>query len=216
MLNNEIWKTIQGFAGRYQVSNLGRIRTKRKVMKPFTNNNGYDCIKFAGGAQKHFLVHRLVAEYFVQNPNPFEFTVVNHKDFNRRNNIAENLEWCTTRQNLKASRDANRMPYNFPTLGKKLGGQRRGTSTYHGVFRYDYRYKGKIVERWRAYLCVKGKRLESKSFPSEIEAARYYDFLLDKYQVTSKPRNFIEMPNDYPEREYNQAVGNGSRPDSGR
>ena len=45
-------------------------------------------------------VHRLVAEYFVYNPNPKEYTEINHKDENKENNCAYNLEWCDRKYNV--------------------------------------------------------------------------------------------------------------------
>lgn len=216
MLNSEIWKNIEGFNGRYQVSTLGRVRNNRgRILKAYINNSGYACLKLAGGAQVNFLVHRLVASAFVKNADPSTQTVVNHINFNRLDNKASNLEWCSTQENLKASRVAGRMPYNRPTLGVKLSGQRKGTSQFHGVFRRDYQYKGVTRERWWAYLRVAGKTLETKSFPTELEAAQFYDLLLAKYKVSHKPKNFpnqTETPNDYPAREYSQAAGNGSHP----
>ena len=217
MLNEEIWKDVIGFEGKYEVSTLGQVRNSLgRVMKPYINNSGYACIKLTGGDKKHFLVHRLVAAAFVDNPA--KHSVVNHLDSHRLNNAANNLEWCTTKENLQHARDLGRMPYNKPTLGKKLKGGRIGTSGFHGVFRRDYKYKGKVVEKWRCYLCVEGKVLESKTFPTELEAALHYDHLLAKYGITSKPKNFpknFKMPNDHHESEYSQAAGNGSHPNQG-
>lgn len=61
------------------------------------------------GRGKDYNVHRLVAELFVPNPEPGIYNCVNHKDFNRLNNRAENLEWCTQAMNLEWSRENGRM-----------------------------------------------------------------------------------------------------------
>lgn len=61
------------------------------------------------GRGNYFNVHRLVAELFVPNPRPGIYDCVNHKDFNRLNNRAENLEWCTQAMNLEWSRENGRM-----------------------------------------------------------------------------------------------------------
>ena len=191
VLNSEIWKDVVGFEGVYQVSDLGRVRNSRgMIMKFFTNNSGYFCIKLSvgNGKTKGFLAHRLVAAAFLGEPEGN--LVVNHINFDRLDNRLSNLEWCSTSENLEHSRAAGRMPPSYGSLGKKLSGGRKGSSEYHGVFRQDYKYKGKTVEKWRAYLCVEGRNLETKSYPTELEAAKYYDHMLDKYNITNKPRNF--------------------------
>ena len=118
----EIWKDIEGYEGIYQVSNLGRVRSldiyytkphprngvptkyfkRGSIIINHTLRNGYAnvMLKFEGG-KKNFMVHRLVAKAFV--PGYFEGADVNHKDCNRQNNQANNLEWMTRRDNLKYS-----------------------------------------------------------------------------------------------------------------
>lgn len=61
-------------------------------------------------------VHRIIAKQFVPNPN--NLPEVNHKDYNRKNNNADNLEWCTHEYNIKYSADAGR--FNRP-VGEKNG-----------------------------------------------------------------------------------------------
>lgn len=108
----EEWKWIVGYESTYQVSSFGRIKSvermvphKRSVLKSirhkilaFSNSRGYLAVSlFRDGKKKTILVHRIVAKHFVENPN--NLPEVNHKDLDKRNNKASNLEWCTEREN---------------------------------------------------------------------------------------------------------------------
>ena len=112
----EIWKAIEGYEGKYEVSNLGRVRslprpktsrnahgkytftTKPKILRTFTQRGGYQRISFGKGKDKvAIFVHRLVAQAFI--PNPDNLPHVNHKDENPKNNRADNLEWCNAQYN---------------------------------------------------------------------------------------------------------------------
>lgn len=103
---NEEWRDIVGYEGLYQVSNLGRVRSlnyrKRKehrLMKPvYSKRNGYyDVVLSKHKKCQHHKVHKLVAMAFV--PGYREGLFVNHKDENKLNNQAENLEWITQSAN---------------------------------------------------------------------------------------------------------------------
>lgn len=102
---NEIWKNIKGYENRYMVSNLGRIKrlpngkgiNSRELIKS-TNRltkDGYVKITLPNGEKS---LHRLVAEAFI--PNPENKETVNHKDGNKLNNCADNLEWATRSEQL--------------------------------------------------------------------------------------------------------------------
>lgn len=114
-MKTEIWKDIQGYEGIYQISNLGRVRTvsrfvvnntnggmrfcKGKIMSHFDNGNGYKVVTLSNrNHRKNYYLHRLVATAFVKNPYGKKY--VNHIDFNTSNNKAENLEWCTQKENV--------------------------------------------------------------------------------------------------------------------
>nr|DAX05603.1 MAG TPA: homing endonuclease [Bacteriophage sp.] len=110
----EIWKDIKNYEGLYQVSNLGRVKSFRnwhgkseRILKFNINSSGYyrACLS-KNSKQKYFFVHRLVAQAFIDNPN--NYSVVNHKDENPKNNNVENLEWCTFKYNM-----------NYGTLRKR-------------------------------------------------------------------------------------------------
>ena len=116
---NEIWKDIEGYEGFYQVSNLGRVRSfdrivikphpktgepfefkhKGRILKPGKDSKGYLFVNLIiDKVSKLERVHRLVARAFVKGW--FDGAVVNHKDENRQNNQADNLEWVTFADNL--------------------------------------------------------------------------------------------------------------------
>lgn len=105
----EIWKDIKNFEGLYQISNYGRVKSlpkkrnskfnnKEIILKQFKNTNGYFQIDlWKNNKGKHILVHKLVAQTFLKNPNHYPF--VNHKDENKLNNCVNNLEWCNAKYN---------------------------------------------------------------------------------------------------------------------
>ena len=99
----EEWKDIEGYENKYQVSNLGRVKSLKSniIMKQNLNKkyNRYSIMLWKNGKSKRFWVVRLVAKAFVFNPNPDIFTQVNHKDENKTNNNSDNLEWCTVAYN---------------------------------------------------------------------------------------------------------------------
>lgn len=115
----EQWKLIKGYGDRYFVSSHGRIKRKNKFLSgyPHKKRNGYIYISLQGnGERKNWLLHRLVASYFI--PNPFNKLCVNHKDFNVSNNFVKNLEWVTPLENMQYSARAGR---TFKAIGEKSG-----------------------------------------------------------------------------------------------
>jgi hypothetical protein len=105
-----IWKptTIQG----YEVSDTGLIRSKYRILKATVNRKGYEVVypsnKHKSGYKTSCLVHRLVAEAFIENPD--NKPQVNHKDTNKRNNFVDNLEWATNLENHTHKLDNNLVP----------------------------------------------------------------------------------------------------------
>ena len=104
----EIWRDIPGYAGIYQVSNLGNIKRlaghngrysqSEHLLKTTIGKNGYLHVTLTKNSIcKCFAVHRIVALVFVFNP--YKFHWINHKNEIKTDNRAENLEWCTAKYN---------------------------------------------------------------------------------------------------------------------
>lgn len=95
------WRSVKGYDGRYLVSNTGLIYSNisNKVLKPNKMTNGYLSVELfkKDGKSKRILIHRIVAEAFIDNPE--SLPIVNHKDEDKTNNSADNLEWCTQKYN---------------------------------------------------------------------------------------------------------------------
>lgn len=96
----EIWKPVKGFEN-YLVSNFGKVKRNDVELNPYIDATKYSKVGLAqgNGKQKKFLLHRLVAEVFL--PNPESKPEVNHIDGNKQNNCVSNLEWVTRGENVK-------------------------------------------------------------------------------------------------------------------
>lgn len=100
----EVWKDISGYEGFYKVSNLGRVMSLKNARVLIEQNNGTGYMRVAlskNGVTKAIYIHRLVAMAFCENPQ--NKPCVNHIDYDRRNNAASNLEWCTPKENTSHS-----------------------------------------------------------------------------------------------------------------
>lgn len=112
----EIWKDIEGYEGSYQISNMGNVKSLSKkwisgnnniirnhgdiLLKQSNNARGYRHVILSKNSKHRTLtIHQLMARAFI--PNPENKLFVNHKDGNKKNNILENLEWCTNDENMK-------------------------------------------------------------------------------------------------------------------
>ena len=126
MMNKEEWKDIAGYENKYQVSNLGRVKSLsynqkgyEKILKTYTNKRtGYVYAWLYSHCKgKLAPIHRLVAQAFI--PNPENKGDVNHKDCDRTNNSLDNLEWCTRSENIKYGFKYGKIKCNFLKKGGK-------------------------------------------------------------------------------------------------
>lgn len=112
---DEIWRPIAGYEDRYLVSNIGRVKSisrisscgrqlKEKILKGSMTTNGYRSVNLVkDGKIRFFTIHRLVANAFI--PNVENKPCINHKDGDKLNNNADNLEWCDYSYNNKHALD---------------------------------------------------------------------------------------------------------------
>ena len=136
-MKNEIWKSVEGYEGLYQVSSYGRVRSldrmvinsdgvkrlfKGRILKPNKVRNGYLKIQLSkSGKVNGALIHRLVAQSFIQNPD--NLPIINHKDENKTDNHVENLEWCDSKYNTNYGTAIQRSAekrLNSPKLSKPV------------------------------------------------------------------------------------------------
>lgn len=189
--NTEVWKDIPGFETRYQVSNLGRIRSiqdnhgkyKEQIKSTRISNKGYEYVRLYIKDKGHNVaVHRAVASAFI--PNPDNKPTVNHRDGNKRNNHVDNLEWSTYSENLKHAYKTGLT--NAQHVADRQRGSKIGvTSNFHNVS-WD-----KTRQKWKATLKDKGRMVFQKRFDCEIEAAKYVNTMLDELGYSDRPRNSI-------------------------
>ena len=166
----EIWKPIKDYEDLYEVSTLGRVRSKSrvrrigngkgydkvyesKILTPSINNCGYKIVVLLKPGTKPICksVHRLVAETFIANFA--NLSDVNHKDENKLNNCVENLEWISHRDNMR-----------YGTIS-----ERRGSTVLNKS--YSTRLAEKFARGWmpnlfrrkkRYAVIYKGERYESR------------------------------------------------------
>lgn len=110
-LEGEIWKDVPGYEGIYVISNMGRLKRimHRKhptntIINASINDYGYhySCLTINGKGQNH-MIHRLVGQAFI--PNPEDKPQVNHIDGCKSNNVLQNLEWNTSKENINHAWD---------------------------------------------------------------------------------------------------------------
>jgi predicted XRE-type DNA-binding protein len=105
MIKKEEWVTVNGYGGKFKVSNFGNvisfnISKKGRILKHTMSTSGYLTVSLMS---KNVLLHRFIAEHFIKKDNVRE--IVNHKNGIKTDNRIENLEWCTYSENNKHAFD---------------------------------------------------------------------------------------------------------------
>lgn len=127
----EKWKPIKGYEN-YLVSDKGRIRSAKGIKLLGRHNKGYlKTDLYKNGRHKKFFVHRLVALHFVKNKNVKINWQVNHKNFDKMDNRAENLEWTSNQSNRS----------HAVKHGKYAFGERVGTAKLKSYQVTEIRFK---------------------------------------------------------------------------
>lgn len=153
ILTDEIWKPIKGFEGLYDISNYGRVMSRRsgKMLKPRKLPNGYLRVHLPNKCREAY-IHRLVAETFCERSEGCD--VVNHIDNDPSNNHASNLEWTTQRGNVIHAMNQGRVR-NFPNA-VKIVGVKDGIEYYFRSYNEAAQYAG-VDSKTLWYRCKKGK-----------------------------------------------------------
>lgn len=154
-MEKEIWKDVIWYEWYYQVSNIWRIKSlprkcwfidrSEKILKPTPNKKrwGYMYISFQiDWRRKNLILHRIVAKAFI--PNPENKQQVNHIDWDKNNNCANNLEWCTDKENKEHWIKNWLLPQckNPP-------------KNYHLIWKYDEKNNLLTTYKWVRELCDK-------------------------------------------------------------
>lgn len=134
-------KIIEGTNNMYTVSDNGKIYYKGEEVEYKIQPNGYCSVKIKLNiGTRYFLVHKIVAHYFINNDSPDIKTQVNHKDGNKQNNTVNNLEWVSNTENQRHRIDILKKDCkgsNNPMYGKS--GSK--SPVYKGVIlQYDKQY----------------------------------------------------------------------------
>lgn len=164
----ELWMPVKGYECKYEVSNYGDVVSlnyrqtgKRHPLSIKTGKDGYLRVTLCKKCIcKSILVHRLVAEAFIPNPENKPF--VDHIDTDRKNNCVSNLKWCNRKENANNPITLKRMGDNLRNL-KRI--YREQISKKRKIKVAQYTLDGKLVKVWDS---AKDAEISLSIFNSDI------------------------------------------------
>ena len=167
----EEWRDIKGYEGKYQVSNLGRVRSlidshgnyREKILNYSPKKDGYIQVSLCKkGKSKDFKLHRLVAEAFIPNSN--NLSCINHKDEDKTNNCVSNLEWCNYSYNTNYGTRNRR-------VSEKLKGKEKTKEHCKNISLNHADFSGAKNPNSHKVICI----TTGEIFNCIIEASNYYN-----------------------------------------
>jgi hypothetical protein len=172
----EVWKSIIGYEGYYEISNFGNVRSLERIVnhtkygkqqlkarnskKYITDKAYYEVALCKDNKAKRIFIHKLVAIHFIEKIN-LSKNQVNHIDSNKKNNTILNLEWVDNRENQCHKNIIK-------------------TSKYTGVSYCKDRCK------FIACITINKKRTFLGRFNTEIEAKKVYDNFCKENNIVNK------------------------------
>ena len=159
MKREEIWKEIPSYNGLYEVSNNGRVRNSKGILKSKSKEGHYNTVNLKNnGKVRHFHVSQLVAMAFLGHTPCGHEMVVDHIDNDKTNNTVENLQVITQRENLSKDK----------------------STTFTGA------YWHKNNKKWMSAITIGNDRYHLGHFNTENEAAEAYKEALNTHRNGGK------------------------------
>lgn len=189
---------IPNYENRYAVSNLGyviryehifidlagkRWNLCERTQKTKKSNSGYLMVTFGNGKDASWdYVHRLVAKLFVENKDPKNKTDVNHKDGNKLNNIADNLEWVTKSENMIHAKNNNLLNIDSEKRKRQCAINQKSSMTNRLKKCVEYDLNGDLISIHNSLSKVgDGKRYCPNRIQYGGSVWRDYEILMNKY-----------------------------------
>lgn len=157
-MSSEEWRDVVGYEGLYQVSNLGRVKSigtinnyrRLKILRPQINGRKYLQVSLfdAQSKRKVKLVHQLVAQAFIDNPNGYK--CIDHINNIKTDNRVENIRWCDYKMNMNNPITKNKVDKIRSSICRQdwyIDKQRYSQSHSKKVLQYNL--NGEFIKEWR-------------------------------------------------------------------